>query len=213
MARTLSIAALLALSGTVAACSPSGGDVASASNRSLYSVNQPVVQRTDYVLDLSAPGGRLPTSEQARLADWFETLGLSYGDHVWVEEAYGPTPSRDDVANLVGDYGLFLDESAPATSGQVQPGSVRVIVGRSVATVPGCPNWDTSWRSGPTPTSTNYGCATNSNLAAMIADPVDLVLGKPGSGTDPKDAAKPVKVYRDKPATVGAVKSESTGGK
>jgi pilus assembly protein CpaD len=31
-------------------------------------------------------------------------------------------------------------------------------------------------------TSPNFGCAVNSNLAAMVADPQDLLEGKKGSG-------------------------------
>lgn len=214
MARTLKFAALLALSGAVAACSPAGSDVASVSNRSVDSVNQPVVQRTDYVLDLTAGNGSLPASEQARLADWFETLGLAYGDHVWVDEAYGPTQSRDDVARIAANYGLLIEDGAPLTTGAVQPGAVRVVVGRTVAFVPGCPNWDTKWRTPQSATSSNYGCATNSNLAAMIADPNDLVLGQAGTVADTTTGAKAVKIYRDAvPTGNGALKIESTGGK
>lgn len=212
--RNISLVALLALSSAVAACSAPGGDVAAASNRSLDSVNQPVVERTDYVLDLSSQGDGLPASERARLANWFDTLGLGYGDHVWVEEAYGPSASRNDVASVAAEYGILLDEGAPLTSGSVQPGSVRVIVGRSVASVPGCPNWEAKGPKGPSSTSSNYGCATNSNLAAMIADPADLVLGQAGSISDTTSGAKAIKVYRErKPTGAGGLTVESSGGK
>lgn len=196
MARKLSLAALLALSGALSACNGVGETVTSASNRSLYSENQPVVERTDYVLDLSSGSDRLPASEKARLADWFDTLGLGYGDHIWVEEAFGATPNRDDVARVAAEYGLLLDAGAPLTTGSVQPGSVRVIVGRSTASVPGCPNWERK-PAGPSGTSSNYGCATNSNLAAMIADPSDLVLGQAGSVSDTATGTKAIKIYRE----------------
>lgn len=214
MARNLSLAALLALSGAVTACTGVGETVTSVSNRSLYSENQPVVQRTDYVLDLSSQGDRLPASERARLHDWFQALGLSYGDHIWVEEAYGPTPNRDDVARVAAEYGLLLDEGAPMTTGSVQPGSVRVILGRSTASVPGCPNWQAKGPSGPSSTSPNYGCATNSNLAAMIADPSDLVLGQAGSVSDTATGAKAIKVYRETApsGTKGLQAVSTTGG-
>ena len=52
-------------------------------------------------------------------------------------------------------------------------------------------------RGGPSSTSSNYGCAVNSNLAAMIADPTDLVLGQAGSVTGDADtSSKAIKVYR-----------------
>lgn len=201
MARLKSLAALLTLGAAVSACATAGPvGVAPAPNRSLDSLNQPVVQRTEYVLDLPSQGDGLSASERARLDGWFQSLGVGYGDRLWVEEAYGPSRSRDDVARIAANYGLLLSDGAPVTAGSVQAGSVRVIVSRSSASVPGCPNW--SGPGGPSATSSNYGCAVNSNLAAMIADPSDLVLGQAGSGTqDAATAAKAIKVYRDTPPT------------
>ena len=46
------------------------------------------------------------------------------------------------------------------------------------AVVPDCPNWKSRGRDSAALTDSNYGCAVNSNLAAMIADPMDLNHGK-----------------------------------
>jgi len=65
--------------------------------------------------------------------------------------------------------------------------------------VPGCPLWEDETVGAPERTATNYGCATNSNLASMIADPNDLVLGQAGSGlADIRDAARAVEGYRSR---------------
>ncbi|MDB5691890.1 MAG: pilus assembly protein CpaD [Alphaproteobacteria bacterium] len=165
-------------------------------NTSVDSYNQPVVQRTDYVLDLGNQGPGLSMAERARLRAWFNTLGLGYGDRVWVDSAYGDDPARNDVARVTAEYGLLVNDGAPVTTGGLQPGFLRVIVSRSTARVPGCPFVDE--HQGPSATSANYGCSVNSNLAAMIADPNDLVLGQAGSAVrDPATAAKAIKVYRD----------------
>jgi pilus assembly protein CpaD len=208
--------ALLALAGAVSACGPVTNGITPISNPSLYSANQPVVQRTDYVLDLASTGAGLPLSERARLSDWFETLQLGYGDRISIDEAggYADARGRQDVADVAAEYGLLLQDGAPITAGAVQPGAVRVIVSRTVASVPGCPIWEDELVGAPERTSTNYGCATNSNLAAMIADPNDLVLGQIGRGSgDAADAAKSVGVYRNRTpsGTGGALKSESKG--
>ena len=43
----------------------------------------------------------------------------------------------------------------------------------------------------------NYGCAVNSNIAAMVANPQDLVHGREGSGVGRcRTAAKAVESYR-----------------
>ena len=200
MARFKSSAALAALAVFATACGPETNRLTPVSNPSLYSVNQPVVQRTDYVLDVSSTGSGIPAYERQRLADWFDTLQLGYGDRVSIDEAagYADPATRQQIAEVAADYGLLLTQGAPVTAGRVQPGSVRVIVSRSSASVPGCPIWEDEMVGAPERTSTNYGCATNSNLAAMIADPNDLVLGQTGSSQGNSTAGnKAIKLYRD----------------
>ncbi|HEY0027734.1 MAG TPA: CpaD family pilus assembly protein [Allosphingosinicella sp.] len=207
MVSKASLPALLALAASVSACSgTTGGTARIEPNRSLYSTNQPVVQRTDYVLDLSAPGGDLGPEERGRLLGWFQSLGLGYGDRIFVD-GY----ARDQVARVAAEYGLLLSDGTPVTAGQVQPGSVRVIVSRSTAEVPSCPNWDN--KAGPSSTSSNYGCATNSNLAAMVADPNDLVLGQVGdSAGDAATGSKAIRAYRNAaPTGASGLKVEGKG--
>jgi pilus assembly protein CpaD len=119
------------------------------------------------------------------------------------------------VSDVAAHYGLLLTDGAPITSGAVQPGSVRVIVSRTSATVPNCPNWRDPIIGTPSKTSTNYGCATNSNLAAMIADPNDLVLGQTGSSDGNTVVSnKAINAYRKAaPSGAGGLKSEKAGGK
>ena len=196
MSRTR-FAAALAFAGIAAAgCSGSNERV----NTTLYSVNQPVVQRTEYVIDLATNGGGLSDAEQARLASWFQSLQLGYGDRVAIDEprGYGDPQARQAVAGVAGAYGVLIADGAPLTVGAVQPGSIRVVVSRTNASVPSCPNWGSATEVGPLQTSPNYGCAVNGNLAAMIADPNDLVLGQVGApGGDAATAARAVRVYRN----------------
>ncbi|MFL6846362.1 MAG: CpaD family pilus assembly lipoprotein [Allosphingosinicella sp.] len=214
MARIKSLAALVAIGvALTASAAPAKrrAPAAEDSNRSLDSLNQPVVQRTDYVLDLSGGGAGLAPSESRRLDDWFASLGIGYGDRVFVEETY-PGPGRRDVARVAADYGLLLGEGAPVMAGELPPGAVRVIVSRTTASVPGCPNFE--GRDGPSSTSRNYGCGVNSNFAAMVADPNDLVLGQAGSVTgDDTQSTKAIRVYREaKPTGVRGLETIHTNG-
>ena len=153
-------------------------------NQSLYSTKQPVVERTHYTLDLAGGPGGLPISEQRRLAGWFEALDLGYGDRVTIEEDTASAATIDNVGAIVERYGIMLSDLAPVTEGFIEPGRTRVIVTRSVASVPGCPDWsDTSDANFANATSRNYGCATNSNVAAMVANPEDLVRGQESRGS------------------------------
>ena len=218
MARVSSLAAAAGLSALAAGCSQpvvTHAGLTPSYNPSVYSVHQPVVQRSDYVLDLAAGNG-LAQSEAARLQAWLDGLQLGYGDRVWVDEsATHGGGVRQDIAAIVQSYGLLLSDGAPVTTGIRQPGGARVIVSRMNASVPTCPDWSDARIGAPSsPTHSNYGCAVNSNLAAMIANPADLVLGQSGT-MDASAGARAVKAYRDRPQTGagGQVKPESPGGK
>lgn len=221
MARPLTLIALIAAGTLATGCAQTATQapgLTAAHNPSVYSVHQPVVQRTDFVLDLAATDGLAP-SEAGRLQGWLQGLQLGYGDRVWVDEGmgYGSSRTRHEIAAAVQSFGLLLNESAPVTPGAVAPGAVRVVVSRMTASVPTCPDWADARRATQTSgTHSNYGCAINSNLAAMIADPADLVLGQAGSPMgDANETSKAVKSYRNRIQTGvdGAIKSEPAGGK
>ena len=187
-------------------------------NRSLYSTKQPVVERHNYTIDVAAGAGGLPVPEQQRLAEWFETMNLRYGDRVAIESAIPSDAAREDIAALAGRYGLLLSEGAPVTDGFVEPGKVRVVVTRSRAHVPGCPDWSEKFASNiENTTSDGYGCAINGNLAAMVADPQHLLHGAEGSGeTVVMSSTKAIETYRAAEPTgkdgLPEISSQSSGG-
>ncbi len=196
MARTKSLAAVVAIGAALslpaAAFAKKPPRERHDASRGLDSLNQPVVQRTDYLLDLADNGG-LSDADMGRLDSWFESLALGYGDHIFVDRGTGA--GRQDVASVAAAYGLLMSPGAPILEGDVPMGAVRVIVSRTTASVPNCPNYDR--QRGPSSTSSNYGCAVNSNLAAMIADPDDLVLGQTGSVYgDANTSSKAIRLYR-----------------
>ncbi|MEM8694511.1 MAG: CpaD family pilus assembly protein [Pseudomonadota bacterium] len=209
--RIIATSALLAVAGTLSACA--GGPV----NPGLTPINQPVVSRTDYVFDVNAGSDTLSYGEQARLTDWFEVLELGYGDRVSIDDPspYGQAGRRAAVAEIAGRYGLLLADRAPVTAGQVGAGQMRVVVSRMQAEVPNCPNWDRGsvWNYQGSSTS-NYGCAINSNVAAMVADPEDLIRGQTTNGAvDPRTTSRAVDVYRDaEPTGSGGLQNETTSG-
>ena len=186
--------AILLLASTVAGCTTPRVDQPS---RGLMAVNQPVVTRSDFAVDLAAPDGSLSGTEQARLDAWYKSLGLGYGDTVYVDGAYADA-ARTDVARVTGKYGLLVSGSSPVTAGTLQPGTVRVVVSRTRASVPGCPNWDRP--AAPDFENhqiSNYGCAVGANVAAMVAHPGDLVYGREGDPlVDGLTASKAIQTYR-----------------
>ena len=173
-------------------------------NRGLESVHQPVVERGDYAFDVATGGDGLAAGEAERLAGWMSSLRLGYGDRVAVDvNSMNDGALRDEVAAQAARYGLLISDEVPITTGVIAPGTARVIVSRMRASVPGCP--DHSRMTGiefEGNTNSNYGCSINSNLAAMVAQPEDLVRGRPGSATsDPSVGTKAIETFRKAPNT------------
>lgn len=168
-------------------------------NASLYSIKQPVIERTNFTLDVDTSNSGLSITEQQRLNGWFETMDLRYGDRVTIEDPSANPAVANAVNDLAGRYGLIVSEVAPTTQGMLQPGQARVVITRSDANVPGCPDWSAQSDSNYlNATSTNYGCSTNSNLAAMIANPEDLLEGQKGdSETLVSTGSKAIQTYRE----------------
>ncbi|HSJ77662.1 MAG TPA: CpaD family pilus assembly protein [Erythrobacter sp.] len=209
LARMPALALALSLGFGLAGC---GG---MPTNTSLYSTKQPVVERTNFTLDVNTSNAGLPISEQQRLNGWFETMNLRYGDRIAIDNP-GQNPAvTNAIRDLAGRYGLMISDTAPVTGGFIEPGQARVVITRSTASVPGCPDWsaksDMNYNNG---TSPGYGCAVNSNLAAMIADPQDLLEGKKGAGeTVIATSNKAISTYRDTaPTGAGGLQDASTRG-
>jgi pilus assembly protein CpaD len=186
---------LVALCSGVAAC-----NTPDLPDKGLAAVNVPVVTSADYVFEASAPDGALSPVEADRINGWFQGLGLGYGDSIFVDGPYADA-ARGQVAAVAAEYGMAVSPGAPVTAGMIRPGAVRVVVSRRRAEVPYCPNW--SLPSQPNYDNrniSNFGCGVNSNLAAMVANPEDLLHGREGSGVgDTSTGAKAVILYRSAP--------------
>jgi pilus assembly protein CpaD len=186
---------LIALASSVAACNaPDRPDAGVAA------VNVPVVTSADYVFDAAAPDGALAPGETERMNGWFQGLGIGYGDAIYVDGAYADA-ARGQVAAVASQYGMAVSDGAPVTAGVVQPGTVRVVVSRRRAEVPNCPNWSVpSEPNYDNRNMSNFGCGVNSNIAAMVANPEDLLRGREGDGTSNVNAAtRAVLFYKAQP--------------
>ena len=190
---------MVLLGSALAACSYQPHDLA---DRGVESVNQPVLTTSTFVNDVAAPGGVLAPMDLGRLDGWFQGLNLGYGDSIYVDGAYSDA-ARVQVADIAGKYGMMVLPTAPVTSGAVPPGTVRVVVSRTPAEVPGCPNWSVPSQPNYNNRSmSNYGCGVNTALTQMVADPQDLLHGREGSvAVDAATGAKAILMYRNWPLT------------
>ena len=169
-------------------------------NTSMYSVHQPVVERTNYTIDLASDGDGIADADQTRLNEWFETLDLRYGDRISIDsgDSDGNKDAARDVRAAAAERGIMVTQGAPATPGVIAPGNIRVVVTRSQASVPSCPDHRTQGQNFNAGNNSNYGCAMNSNIAAMVADPEDLVRGRDNKRLDSNSGKAAVNAYKTK---------------
>ncbi|HWD60479.1 MAG TPA: CpaD family pilus assembly lipoprotein [Stellaceae bacterium] len=144
-----------------------------------------------------APGSaQLSPVDAARLRELAARGEITGSDRVTVAAAGGPELARQRVASvsaLLLHYGVV---PVDAPTGGVLPNHAIVAVGRTLVTLPPCPNWSkpsgTDFANQP---SSNFGCATETNLGMMIANPSDLASGLPNGPMPAQPLAAAVNRY------------------
>lgn len=130
---------------------PTGWMLDSATKRALDGFARTYVTRGNGMIMMTAPAG----SENADMAYQTATAVRSFLRERGVNDA------------------MIMAEMVDAT-GQSMPG-ITLKFASSEATAPDCGGFDDMTKSYHNTTSRNFGCATAANMAAMIANPRDLV--------------------------------------
>lgn len=145
--------------------------------------------------DLRVPAsGSLSAAEAGELDDFLARHEIGYGDDVVLLASAGR--SAAPAADYLRKQGIAAGQ-ARAGAGEAPAGAVRVIVQRYVVVPPNCPDWSK-------PATTDYGnvtmsglgCANTANLGMMLANPRDLIQGRPSGNADGTAAAAAVQRYR-----------------
>ncbi|MEM8826539.1 MAG: CpaD family pilus assembly lipoprotein, partial [Pseudomonadota bacterium] len=184
--------------------------------------HMPIVYQEVMTVDVRlAPDGSIPERELTRLDEWLDAVDVRYGDRVSLDSGDEPAFDRrqKQVAGLLSQRSLLMAEESPITSPAIASGTSRLVLVRAMASVPSCPDFGRR----PNPEyqgskSSNYNCATVSNLAAMVADPNDLVSGKTHSGVKAQVAVGAIAAQRERQtrdrvvSTVGSAGGPGAGG-
>ena len=143
--------------------------------------------RIDYVRlqhdTLFAPGSAdLAAGEADSLASFLDQAEVAGGDRVFFQPASDDKLAAARIGQLTRELGRrgIGATTLPAAGSTVAADHMAVVVERYVVTPPDCPNWSKtpSGDHSNTPAS-NFGCADANNLSLMIADPRDLLVGRP----------------------------------
>ncbi|MGB8273907.1 MAG: CpaD family pilus assembly lipoprotein [Alphaproteobacteria bacterium] len=152
-----------------------------------------------------APSADALSDEERRSLDAFLTRqSAGYGDRIALVPATSGSGDRDQslaarrsqkVASYLRKRGLKA--SADAGDSPESGDTVTVVLGRYVVIPPNCPDWRKPSEDDPSNTpSSNLGCATATNLGLMVADPGDLLYGKPAPVSDTVQGTYAVQRYR-----------------
>jgi pilus assembly protein CpaD len=176
--------------------------------------SQPKPLKVDYVrlthaAVFSPKAARLSGEESEKLSAFLENAQVTADDHVYIESPGGDhlvSQRIGQLAHQLSERGIGARTLPAKTS--LPSDQLTVIVERYVVTPPNCPDWSkdpvTNHDNEP---SSNFGCATSTNLGLMVADPRDLVIGRPMGPEEGPPAIAAVQRYR-----AGKVKPLQSGG-
>jgi pilus assembly protein CpaD len=135
----------------------------------------------------------------ARLRAIAASAGIVPSDRVAVAVAGAPSLAAarfEAVAASLLSYGIV---ASPAALIPAPPDAAVIRRERYVVTVPPCPDWSKPAAGAGDFTnsaSSNFGCASATNLGLMVATPADLIEARQVALTDAHPAAEAVNNYR-----------------
>ena len=172
-------------------------------------------------------GAGLGQAERARLQRFLARHDAGYGDKLLIGSR-GIRTSGDEIRQAARRESAVAAELralqlppgllADAPARNLWDGSVKVVLGRYIVIPPECPDWSKRADGDPgNQPSSNFGCATTTNLGLMVANPGDLVRGHTPGPSDGAVGARRYKSYREgaktkSPAITPLVIQSSVGG-
>ena len=143
--------------------------------------------RVDYVRlqhdTTFTPGSAdLAAGEGDSLASFLDEAEVAGGDHVFLQPASDDKLAAARIGRITRELlhrGIGAS-TLPSAGTPIAADHMAIVVERYVATPPDCPNWSkppVGDHSNSLPS--NFGCADATNFSLMVADPRDLLVGRP----------------------------------
>jgi pilus assembly protein CpaD len=157
----------------------------------------------------------LSQTEAGAISGFLAAQEVEPGERVRLEAPSAGPADTDRIVQrlatlrgLLEDQGVSVEMAPPAAPGALGPDQIRLIASRATAVNPDCPGYNepvSSYDRFNRP-NMNLGCSTEINLGLMVADPNDLVRGRPLAPGDAERSALSVQKYRT------GTEGESEGG-
>lgn len=162
--------------------------------------NQVRWTRTTHALRFNAADTAVSAGERDRLEAFLNVIRPDMYDRITI----GLDENAPNMQRAEAIRGELLKRNIAPRQIDIQPvqglgpNGAQVIVGRYVVIPPACPNFSkpasSDYNNMP---SSNFGCATATNLGAMVANPGDLVAGRSLGPADANVVGGAVERYRN----------------
>ncbi|GJL93902.1 MAG: pilus assembly protein [Hyphococcus sp.] len=209
----LSSAAILAAS--CASAFNGADDALTVSERHPISVDGQVVTLT---IDTNSASSELSSVDKSRLRAFADSYLRNGHGPLTITAPSGSPEDFDgqeaaaDIREALHKYGVPWSTLSGATyrTGGVAGGNQMIVsYTHYVATASECGIWSgIKAREYANLASPNYGCATQNNIAAMLADPHDLIAPADGSPRDAAAIVRAFEAYREGETTVSEIDKE-----
>ena len=201
----------LALAAALAAC---GSPQAEWSNVEAPRETRIDFHRFTHTAAFAAGRNELAPGEAQRLDAFLRSSQVTANDPVYLEAPANDKASSARISALARDLTRkgYAVSTLPAARDAVPSNSLMVVVERYTVTPPPCPNWTKAPGEGhENAVSSNFGCATLTNLDLMVADPRDLVIGRDMGPESADHAGLAIQRYREgKTAPLPGITAGST---
>ncbi len=144
-------------------------------------------------------------AEASSVAGFLSAEKVGPGESVMLEAPSAGAADTDRLARRLAalrseleKQGVTVAMAPPAAAGTLGPDQIRVIALRPTPINPDCPGYNepvTSYDRFGRP-NMNMGCSNEINLGLMVADPNDLVRGRPLGAADTEQSTLAVQKYR-----------------
>lgn len=167
------------------------------------------LKQTQHEVVFTGGSTSLSAPAAGRLLGFLNDIGLARGDSVSLVSPALPASAsnaqrlaharREQAVRALLEKNDLQVSSPPADATIAAPnvGTISVVARRYVVRLPACPDWTASvWDNFDNQPHSNWGCATAINFGLMVANPRDLIEGRPAPIADGELQARAIERYR-----------------
>jgi len=166
--------------------------------------NEVEVANFSHQINFSGEDGGLSAADKAAMENFLNAQGVRYGDQLVLDFATGDgawEAKMEAVNNFLKTRGFWV-KYAGSTGAVSNSGAAALVINRYSVISPDC---KALAEEAFVPTemwlNKTFGCVTTHNLGVMVANPQDLIEGRPDTVADTFGAVRAVQLYRSKIST------------